>query len=569
MQGEYMQKVSESYGNEDEQKKYTYNGKEYNAIPKIVLGKLAARTLDYVKKYNAVLEKVNESRAEGEKLPLLDANKCMDDLLARAKNPEYVALYNISYEITNREEKQNTIMDNLKKLYPQYSELSSRNYLARSLKFLFRTDGTDEDFEYNKKLFESYIKNPEGFTYARYKKMLDLDPKEIIACGDDKVKNLEYYRDHTAFLYECNEFNDPIRVGEYKYFGANNDFINNVESFKGMYQKMNYPSGKVNTRYGNYSCFMGIPNLTQEQAKAIQKNYGKVHFEVVKDENGIERNKPINMPVNEQAHIRDMAGDPDPRVIPQAYFKSLEDKGLKVDKDIFLKYKPIYTNPNTGKQEVVSLQRYLNGENNITLHERTKDEIDRIKNMTKAYDLKCNFEFQKRMGEALETDYNIFKIINENKGGFMENLFNKTSKEYNEFIKALADYTNPDKSGNGYLDKDSLGNKALKYLQHTQDVKPEKNETNATRASRIRLANAVIDTLSGLNTDKKKLDAEFYNQIVGDANQYANDVKKEIIDEDSIYEENNELLNESNEALNKTINEKDNDLSVDDDSMSV
>ena len=140
MQGEYMQKVLESYGNEDEQKKYTYNGKEYDAIPKIVLGKLVARTYDYVKKYNAVFEKVNESRAEEEKLPLLDIDKCIDDLLARAKNPEYVALYNISYEISNREEKQNTIMDNLKKLYPQYSELSTRNYLARSLKFLFRTE---------------------------------------------------------------------------------------------------------------------------------------------------------------------------------------------------------------------------------------------------------------------------------------------------------------------------------------------------------------------------------------------------------------------------------------------
>ena len=554
-----MDKMIKSY-KVNSGKKVIYNGKQYNPISRVQLGAIAYKTVTYVNNYNKMIEKANETRPDDQKIPLLDVDKCLQDLAEKAKDPKMVAIYNISSEIEKNVSFQDKILDNLIKTSgTKFEDLTTRNYLQRSLKFLFKTDNSPESQKYNKDLFESYIKNPEAFAYVRYKKMMEFDPQELINCGEDEVKLLEFARDNLAFCYEANEFNDPIIVGDYKVFKASKDYINNVDSFKGMIQRMNYPAGAILSKYTNYYSYLGMPNLTKEQAEAVSKNYGKVLFKVEKDQDGNEKIKKENMPADEKKQISIMKGDPDPRISPAKYFKQLTDKGLVVDKNVFLKYKPVFTDPETGQKKIVSLEWYLDGKANVTLEERTKDEMDRIKYLSDSYAIKYNMEFQKRIGENLGEAYNIFQVIKDNKGGFLENLFGKTSPEYKEFINSLQAFTNPEKGGNGYLNKDVLREKTRAYLEHTQNDRPERNETNATRQGRIRLANAVLNTLDEMDRDSNNIHADIYNQVAGSAIPFANDVKKESIEEQLINEEENNNISFENEELNKTIS----DISVD------
>ena len=477
----------------DDKKVYVVNDKKYKAIDKITAGSYVfALKLGYVPNFNNVIEEANEKLSDDKKVPLIDLEKAQRELIEKINNHENVAITSICKEITEKENKQTQIMKSLSEEFKnKYKIIDTRDYLARSFKFLLKTDGTPEAEQYNKNLYESYLKNPEAFTHMRMKNLMNYDPTKLIECGTDKVKLLEFYRDNRALCMEANEFGDPIRGDA---FGKANEFAKTYNNFKILIQKLN--PGKLYNDSKNPYKFFGFPKLTKEQAELIQKNINKL-------------GKKID---NEDRILLDKAAGKGFKVeIGAEFYNKLAEKGLKIDKDLFLKYKAMETNPETGEKKEVSIYQFAEGKPNITIEERSKDEISKINRISKAFTYKYNDEFQKRMGQKLETNYNVFQVIKENKGGYFENLFGTTSREYKEFIDALADFTNPAKEG--FLDDEKLNEKVDAYLEHTQNVKPGKNENNETRVRRIRLANAVKQTLADMKKDDTKITNEINNQI--------------------------------------------------------
>ena len=561
------------YTDEDSNKVYEYNGKQYKALSKIKVGELAVNVAVYVQKFNAVIEKANESKPEGQKLPLLDEEQCVKDLIERCKQPENVALYNVSTEINDTIAKQEKAYAGLKEQYKNdFEALGSRNYLSRSIIFLLKTEETEEAKTFNKELIESYIKNPEEFTYVRMQKQMNFDPNTEIALGEDKIKMLEFYRDHIAISHEFNEFADPANV---KTFNKGYAYSQAVNGFKGLVQKMAYPFGQVGGKYNDPQEFLCLPKLSKDQAEAIVKNYGKVHKREIVDDKGNKILTNANLTTSEQRIINDEYLDKKSNIpSPAEFFKKFEDMGLKIEKNFFLKYKAVHTDPNTHEEKEVSMYELYDGKANVTVKERTQAEINAIRGMSEAYNLKFAMEFHNRMSKQLNKPYLIGQAMDETKGGFFERFFRRTSTEYKEFINALKDYTdttNP--TSDRYLNRQLLEKKAREYLEYTGN--DEINNTNPTRIARINLAKAVIKALYEMDKNTNLIYSKINSEITSlvpkaleadkaqdhkvidleeleNAQVKAKGVHKVIDldiskDEEEIEEEVNEINNEQNE----------------------
>ena len=538
---EFNEKKDYSINDYDDKKVYVVNKKEYKAINKTDVGSyITLAGIGYIPMFNKILEEENAKLPDDKKVPLIDFNKVKADILAKVQDPENVALANIYKEISANEQKQDKILADLKKEFPDAKLPDTRDYLARSIKFLLKTEDTAEAKKFNKELFQSYHKNPEAFTHVRMKNLMKFDATKIMELGDDKVKLLEFYRDNRALCQEANEFGNPIRMES---FGASKEFKNSLPSFQMLIQKINIP-GQIVTDLSHFTKYIAMPNLTEAQAKILNANTRKMHGKIEKYDRGM---------------LDKMAGKYFKIDNGKDVYQKFAEKGAKVDENLFLKYKVINTNPETGEKKEDSLEFFLNGKPNYTIEERSKDEIDKIFRISKAFTYRYSDVFQKKMGEELGDNYNIFKVISDNKGGYFENLFNSTSREYKEFINALADFTNPEKEG--FLDDAKLKEKTDAYLAHTENVKPNKNENNATRIGRIRLANAVKNTLAYMKENNTEITNRINGEIISLVPNAVEHEKEPAIEiDDNIVEASGEDLNKAF-IMEKSI-EEENEINI-------
>ena len=84
------------------------------------------------------------------------------------------------------------------------------------------------------------------------------------------------------------------------------------------------------------------------------------------------------------------------------------------------------------------------------------------------------------------------------------------------------------------LDDEKFNEKVDAYLEHTQNVKPGKNENNETRVRRIRLANAVKQTLADMKKDDTKITNEINNKtsalVPNAVEHYKENIEVELIE---------------------------------------
>ena len=474
---------------------------EYKPLNEDEKRMIIARHNEFVKRYDAYLV------VHGEKG--LDKDKLYRELLEKLDDPKVVAKFRICEQIKENDKKRDEIARELSAKYP-FPEGKS-DILSRSIKFLYKLDGSDQSKKYNEELIKDYNKDPKAFAYARMKNMLNFDANKLLEIGDDEIKQLEWIRDNPALGREANEFGNPIDPtgADGKAFGTSNALGANLESMRGMFQKINYAGSVLASKYANLD-YLAVPdNLGKDVADNLFR-YTKKYMD-----------KDYKLTTGMRVALQDQAGFYDKQYSVKDVADKLRTIGLEPGKDMLIKYYAVKTDPATGKETQVGIDQFMEDKPNISIRERTPGQIEKIKYLTKDFELKYNFEFQKRMGQNLnigEKNYNVFRVLKEHRSGF----FSRDSREYKEFAQALADFTNPEKAG--HVDKENLRAKVEAYLEHTERVKPGKNNTDPVRMGRIELAQAVRSTLRFMDQDGVQYDIA--NKMVEGASK-ALDIPKE------------------------------------------
>ena len=486
---------------------------EYKPLTEDEKRTIIDRHNDFVNRYDSYLQ------VHG--LKGLDTQKLYKDLLKKLDDPKVIAKFRIVEQIKEDDKIRDQIAKDLKAKYP--SPEGKPDILARSFKFLYKLDGSEKSNKYNEELIKAYNKDPKAFAYARMKNILNFNANKLIEIGDDEVKQLEWIRDNPALGHEANEFGNPIDPtgADGKAFGTSNALGSNLPSMMAMFQKINYAGSVLTSKYDSLD-YLAVPdNLGKDVADNLFRNTRK-YLE-----------KDYKMPKGIRVALQDQAGFYDTMYSVKDIADKLRNAGFEPGKDMLMKYYAVKTDPDTGKETQVGIDEFMQDKPNVSIKERTPGEIEKIKYLTKDFELKYNFEFQKRMGQNLnigEKNYNVFRVLKEHRSGF----FARDSKEYKEFAKALADFTNPEKAG--HVDKEDLRKKVDAYLAHTEHVKPGKNNTDPVRRGRIELANAVKTTLRSMDQDG--VQHEISNKMVEGASK-ALDIPKEPAFE------NDELVNEN------------------------
>ena len=463
---------------------------------------IRAKFKDYVAKYNEFFKTAG--------LTELDVDDESLKLEERLVNEEMVARYRISQEIKAKDEAYDKAFDEAKPGL-EFKE----DFLNRSIKFLLKTDGTPEAKEYNKTLLKAYADHPVEMAHNRTKNLMHFDPTPLIDISTSKVKSAEFYRDNMALCMEANEFGGFF--GQ-KHFGASPELDEAKESMQGMVQNINTVSAYIPEAESDD--FFALPVLPKDKAALVYKNAKKV-FNVDKAPKSI-----LNV-------LNGQRGAYDIKVPAKVFYEKLAEKGVKVGKDVFLKYKFVQTDPETNKQTLVGAYSVVEGKPNITVVERPKEEMVKLNEISKAFQDKYRQEFQNRLGEKRHQEFNMENIDTEMKGGFFARIFRKPSSEFKAYMTALKDYNDP--TSKNYLNKNNLKTKADAYMTHVNRSGKPIERMDALRQKR---ANMVKDTLFVI--DKMEKDDV---KIRGQINNSINDVlpKELSVPKNAVFENENDL----------------------------
>ena len=481
----------------------------------------------YIQKFNAFFEKQG--------LPLLNYDEEKQKFEERLDNKEYVARFRIAKDIDRKTAAYKEASNKAREGIPS----PKNDFLARSFKFLFKIDGSPESEKYNRDLYQAYANNPDEFVHNRIKNLMHFDITKLIELNDDPVKLMEFYSENMGLCLEANEFGDCFST---EGFNAPKELKEAKESMKGMIQKINF--GSQYAKGANGIEFFAMPNISKEAAELIRLN-GRAVFGKDKQSKTFE------------SLIGKLSGKDKDTLSIKEYFDKLAEKGLKVDKNIFLRYKIVEINPETKEEKQVTMEEFLNGKPNVTFKERTKEEVTKINEINNAFRGRYGKIFENRMAEKIGNAYNLENIENNMKGNFFARIFRRPSTEFKEYMQALKDYTNPEKAG--YLDKENLNRKAQAYMNH---ISKDGNIENMN-STRQRRAHLVIDTLSvidGMKNDDMKIRGEINKEINEILPKEFNFPKEAIVDPEEVndfvlIEKNNQLDFEivEEEEMNKSV----------------
>lgn len=155
-------------------------------------------------------------------------------------------------------------------------------------------------------------------------------------------------------------------------------------------------------------------------------------------------------------------------------------------------------------------------------------------------------------------------VIKHNKGGFFENLFNTTSKEYKEFVKAYKEFN--DKDNPNYGNDEKLEKATRAYIKHKipnfnlpnqMPTKEELERFSGTSRGRLEFCTGVLETINqrfqrnlmntcikGLEENANKINQEEFQSVVNKDVEKDNEIaNNEVVNTNEIQVENNEIKN--------------------------
>ena len=233
------------------------------------------------------------------------------------------------------------------------------------------------------------------------------------------------------------------------------------------------------------------------------------------------------------------------------------------------------------QQFILNPAKYLSGyarfrgkelENDGESHFKNKDDLKRYQNNLKYvarqyYSINKIFntnEKKRHVKDVLENSQKACNmdstatcddIVRHNKGGIFENLFNTTSKEYKEFVKAYKEFN--DENSLKYGDDAELDKAARAYVRHKipgfqlPNELPKKEDIerfSGTSRARLEFCLGVLQSIKQRferNLMTTAIDGDLENDNKVNQNEFQSIVNKDI-NKDEIINNNNDLV-ESNE----------------------
>lgn len=367
------------------------------------------------------------------------------DLETKLDDDSLVGQYRIAQEIHEVQKKQDQIQKDLTSKFGKTK--FNPDPLSRTIVYAFNPKDTPEAKEYNERLYKDYITDPNKVIYLRYKKLLDVNPKEMYDLKDDKLKLAEYYRDNYPLCNEAFAFKSVINRSD-----LTPAMNNALKSMAEPIETLGYPQLAMQAAYD--LDFFACPDLNLQQADIIMNNDHEL-LDSAKPELFNTLNYQVQKSLSETPH---------------QYFDRFVKNGQKLEAGCLLKYRPEQVVMENG-QPVVKEAKYEQIFNNkpgqFRIAERSEDDIFEIRSMNKSFQREYMYNFQNQINNQLNrtSNFDVDRILKEHQGGFWERrIRHSTSKEYKAFEQAFRNYNDPNSPD--YCREGKLREATDAYLDH-------------------------------------------------------------------------------------------------------
>lgn len=414
-----------------------------------------------------------------------------NDLEKRLDNEAEVKYYKSLQAIGERERKQKEIYQNLIKDFGDMPQ--ERLSLARTFQSALKTENTEQAKEYNENLYREYQSDPDKVFYKRYKEVIEFNPQKLLNALDDKQKLADFYLENQTVCDDAFVYDSAITN---KYFDINKDLQKSASGMSKTIESLNIAKKVCDADMVDYFSF---PKMTSEQYNMVMAGNPTKYMT---------KGAPL------QPKFNQFVAPAKPEEV-KAEFQAIKNHGLMLGKGFFLRYKALQHDDKTNTTKEIPIEdavKNYKSNGNITIEERSRNEIFNLRRINDTYDREYMNIWQEKFAKNYkDKPFDFDEIKEANKGGKFERLFNRTSKEYQTFIRTLGEYNNPESPN--YMNKELLKETAQAYFDYKTERGISFNRIDKTGQDRLMLVSAVIQTINDMDNNEKEVSAKINNAI--------------------------------------------------------
>ena len=414
-----------------------------------------------------------------------------NDLENKLEDEAEVKYYKTLQAIGDRERKQKEIYQKLIKDFGDMPQ--ERLSLARTFQSALKTENTEQAKEYNENLYREYQSDPDKVFYKRYKEVLEFNPQKLLNALDDKQKLADFYLENQTVCDDAFVYDSAISN---KYFDINKDLQKSASGMSKTIESLNIAKKVCDADMVDYFSF---PKMTSEQYNMVMAGNPSKYMT---------KGAPL------QPKFNQFVAPAKPEEV-KAEFQAIKNHGLMLGKGFFLRYKALEHDDKTNTTKEIPIEdavKNYKSNGNITIEERSRNEIFNLRRINDTYDREYMNIWQEKFAKNYkDKPFDFDEIKEANKGGTFERLFNRTSKEYQEFIRTLGEYNNPESPN--YMNKELLKETAQAYFDYKTERGISFNRIDKTGQDRLMLVSAVIQTINDMDNNEKEVSAKINNAI--------------------------------------------------------
>lgn len=414
-----------------------------------------------------------------------------NDLENKLEDEAEVKYYKTLQAIGDRERKQKEIYQKLIKDFGDMPQ--ERLSLARTFQSALKTENTEQAKEYNENLYREYQSDPDKVFYKRYKEVLEFNPQKLLNALDDKQKLADFYLENQTVCDDAFVYDSAISN---KYFDINKDLQKSASGMSKTIESLNIAKKVCDADMVDYFSF---PKMTSEQYNMVMAGNPSKYMT---------KGAPL------QPKFNQFVAPAKPEEV-KAEFQAIKNHGLILGKGFFLRYKALEHDDKTNTTKEIPIEdavKNYKSNGNITIEERSRNEIFNLRRINDTYDREYMNIWQEKFAKNYkDKPFDFDEIKEANKGGKFERLFNRTSKEYQTFIRTLGEYNNPESPN--YMNKELLKETAQAYFDYKTERGISFNRIDKTGQDRLMLVSAVIQTINDMDNNEKEVSAKINNAI--------------------------------------------------------
>ena len=515
--------------------------KKYQPLTKEEKKAILKKHQEYIDKFNVIIaQDVSRTsiaaQSGDDPVPFLEFD---NGIFEKMENEDEIAVYRLSSEIKDIHNRQQEIMNELSEAHGAvYNDAS---FLVAKA---FKTDNSAYAKAYNTKLYQEFQNNPNKVIAMLYKKVLNYDPKQLAAVGDNKKDLLEYYKNNHEIIDLADSVEQFRRTAAM--IDQNDEFASAFDNELNEPLKIiAYPARLA--KVASDPDYFAFPDLFKDQAEAI-KNY--------------EQDNLQNYSEGLKQHILDSADETNTTTyMPKNYFECIEIAGGKVNSK-FLTTQRIFEENHVGPElgQTISFKDlcvpFRDDEQVLKVGTKNGPVPLRIRcvNRVGAENYLSVWRKEVNRGRGRQGDFDANAVRGQLKGGIWERYIRRnTSAQWKEFINEFENYNDPE--SDHFLDKATLRECAESYLIHKGVY--SRDDLANLRGTALARATMCLATKEALDKE-----AQLEAQADREMNSFLPVYKEPFLDEESVSVDNNKENNNviSNELDNNIENNIENEI---------